>query len=128
MNILGLDFGTKKIGIALGSTISRTARPLITVEVGPSLEHTLSKLITTWRIKRIVLGHPGDHPNNQVLLAALELFKTTLLDPMQLPIDSWSEQGSTQEAQLLLRDYPSISRDALAAMLILQSYLDQHYT
>jgi RNase H-fold protein (predicted Holliday junction resolvase) len=43
-----------------------------------------------------------------------------------VPIIRWTEEGSSQEAQTLLHDYPSASRDAIAAMLLLQGYLNFH--
>ncbi|NBV27727.1 Holliday junction resolvase RuvX [bacterium] len=124
MNILGLDFGTKKIGISLGSSISRTARPLTILSVNDQLQTTLTSLIETWRIQRIVLGDPGDYPNNKNLNDSIDLFIKNILTPYNITIIRWTEEGSSQEAQSLLKEYPAASRDAIAAMLVLQSYLD----
>ena len=124
MNVLGIDYGTRKIGIALGSSITKTARPLSLLPVDNTVQESLKKLLTTWRVQKIVLGHPGDDPRNTALLESLNDFKKNSLDPLGIPIDFWTEQGSSQEAQMLMSDYPNTSRDAIAAMLVLQSYLE----
>ena len=124
MNVLGIDYGTRKIGIALGSSITKTARPLLLLPVDNTVQESVKKLLTTWRVQKIVLGHPGDDPRNTALLESLNDFKKNSLDPLGIPIDFWTEQGSSQEAQMLMSDYPNTSRDAIAAMLVLQSYLE----
>jgi putative Holliday junction resolvase len=127
MNILGLDFGTKKIGVSLGSSITKSARPLTTFLVEKTLFEKIKSLIVLWRIKLIIIGDPGDFPNNENINQALNNFETTLLKQTIIPIQRWTEQGTSQEAQMLLQSYPGHSRDALAAMLLLTSYLEAHY-
>jgi RNase H-fold protein (predicted Holliday junction resolvase) len=84
----------------------------------------LQQLIITWQVKLIVLGDPGDDVNNQALNLALNEFVKNILEPIGIKIERWPEQGTSQEAQSLLQEYPTYSRDAIAAMLFLQSYLD----
>ena len=67
--LLGFDYGTKFIGVAVGSTLTRTARPLATLAVARSGQPdwvALTRLVEEWRPQALVVGLPlnmDDTPN-----------------------------------------------------------------
>lgn len=124
MNILGFDIGVKKIGVAIASTILKQARPLGLIEVKTGWERQIIGLLKQWQIQAVVIGDPGDRPENkhvQAKIAAVEdlIKKSALVDLIR-----WPEDYSSQEARLEQEYYPQQSLDAIAAMLVLQAYLD----
>ncbi|MBM4222745.1 MAG: pre-16S rRNA-processing nuclease YqgF [Gammaproteobacteria bacterium] len=129
MNCLGLDCGVKKTGIALGSTITRTARPLDCIAMQVNQVELLLPFVQKWQIELIVFGDPGDRPENKALLNHIVCVKKKLHNLLpSCQIVDWSEQWTSQEARSMMRDFPRLQKqyatDAIAAMLMLQSYLE----
>ena len=131
--ILGLDVGDKRIGVAISDELGLTAQPVMTLE-RQSLEKdcaTLDDLIKKYEISKIVVGIPRSlsmkiTPQTQKVLDLVEIFKKK----WPLPIEEWDEWYSTKSAQAVLIE-ADMSRkkrkqviDKLAAVLILQGYLD----
>ena len=131
--ILGLDVGDKRIGVAVSDELGLTAQPVMTLE-RQSLEKdcaALNALIQKYEISKIVVGIPRSlsmkiTPQTQKVLDLVEIFK----QKWSLPIEEWNEWYSTQSAQAVLIE-ANMSRkkrkqviDKLAAVLILQGYLD----
>ncbi|MGZ8191719.1 MAG: Holliday junction resolvase RuvX [Methylococcaceae bacterium] len=133
---LGFDFGTKKIGTAVGQTTTATASPLQTIR---SINQTpdwlsIAKLIQEWRPAGLVVGvsRQDDGTDNPVTPRMLK-FCRQLEGRFQLPVYQQDEALSTFEAKQLLFDEVSVSagklwavQDQLAAQLILQSWLNNH--
>jgi putative Holliday junction resolvase len=131
---LGFDFGTKKIGTAVGQTITFTASPLQTIRSinqNPNWD-MISKLIQEWRPTGLVVGisKQADGSDNPVTPRMLK-FCRQLEGRYQLPVFQQDETLSTFEAKQLLFDEVSVSasklwevQDQLAAQLILQSWLN----
>lgn len=133
--ILGLDIGDKRIGVAVSDELRFTAQPVMTLE-RQSLEKdcsSLDEIIRKYQISKIVVGVPRSlsmkvTPQTQKVLDLVEIFK----QKWSIPIEEWSEWYSTQAAQNVLIE-ADMSRkkrkqviDKLAAVLILQGYLDSH--
>ena len=131
--ILGLDVGDKRIGVAISDELGLTAQPVMTLE-RQSLEKdcaTLDDLIKKYEISKIVVGIPRSlsmkiTPQTQKVLDLVEIFKKK----WPLPIEEWDEWYSTKSARAVLIE-ADMSRkkrkqviDKLAAILILQGYLD----
>ncbi len=131
---LGFDFGTKKIGTAVGQTITVTASPLQTIRSinqNPNWD-SIGKLIQEWRPAGLVVGisKQADGADNLVTPRMLK-FCRQLEGRYQLPVFQQDETLSTYEAKQLLFDEVSVSasklwevQDQLAAQLILQSWLN----
>lgn len=58
--LLGFDFGMKRIGVAVGQTVTKTARPLTVIQAAQGIPQwdALSKLIKTWQPDALVVGIP----------------------------------------------------------------------
>ena len=133
---LGFDFGNKKIGAAVGQTITATASPLQTIRSinqNPDWD-IISKLIQEWRPEGLVVGisRQADGSDNPITPRMLK-FCRQLEGRYQLPVYRQDETLSTFEAKQLLFDELRLSatklwevQDQLAAQLILQTWLNNH--
>ncbi len=119
---LGIDWGTKRIGLALGNALTKLATPLGSVG---SLEEVLT-MAKKEEIERLVIGVPFHSSSEERALSSdFKAFLEALESQSGLPISQVDERFSSQAADTLgagqKRDG---ERDAIAAMIILQSYFD----
>lgn len=132
MAILGLDFGQKRIGVALAQDL--VAIPLTVIErtgEKDDMERVFA-LAQEHGVKRIVVGLPRSMDGSIGKQAQLVLaFSGTLSEQADVPVETWDERLSTVAAERLLvdagmkREKRKARRDAIAAAIILQSYLDR---
>lgn len=136
MRIIGLDYGTKTVGVAVSDALMITAQPLETIErkSANKLRQTLARIesiIEEYQAERIVLGYPKNMNNTIGERAeATEQFKEDLERRTGLEVILWDERLSTVEAERILMD-TGVRRenrkqyvDKMAAVVILQNYLD----
>ncbi|PLC50531.1 Holliday junction resolvase RuvX [Pollutimonas subterranea] len=123
--LLAFDYGTKKIGVAIGNTLTRQARPLeilwsVTREQRFS---AIAQLLQTWQPDRVVVGLPLAL-NGEAQYATLRCrrFANQLHGRFGVVVELVDERGSSVEAQELLGT--NAPDDAVAAAVILQRYLD----
>lgn len=136
MRILGLDYGTKTVGVAVSDALGLTAQAVetITRKEENKLRRTcarIEELIREYGVERIVLGFPK-HMNNDVGERAeksLE-FRDMLHRRTRLEVIMWDERLTTVEAERTLiesgvrRENRKKHIDQIAAVFILQGYLD----
>jgi putative holliday junction resolvase len=133
---LGFDFGNKKIGTAVGQTITATASPLQTIRsINQNPDWVIiTRLIQEWRPAGLVVGisKQADGSNNPITPRMLK-FCRQLEGRFQLPVYQQDETLSTFEAKQLLFDEVSVNagklwevQDQLAAQLILQTWLNDY--
>lgn len=136
MRILGLDYGTKTVGVAVSDALGLTAQAVetITRKEENKLRRTcarIEELIREYGVERIVLGFPK-HMNNDVGERAeksLE-FRDMLHRRTGLEVTMWDERLTTVEAERTLiesgvrRENRKKHIDQIAAVFILQGYLD----
>lgn len=130
--VLGFDFGRKRIGVAVGQTVTRTARALETLsspDGGPDWGG-ITRLLEQWQPAALVVGLPThmDGTAHEMTRAARR-FGNRLHGRYHLPVFWMDERLSSAEAEAMLGggvpdDKGAI--DQLSAQLILQSWLDQH--
>lgn len=138
MRILGLDYGSKTVGVAVSDPLGITAQGVSTIwrKQENKLRQTLAqieKLVEDYRVERIVLGYPKNMNNTvgERALKSLE-FKEMLERRTGLPVVMWDERLTTVEANRTLmesgvrRENRKQYLDELAAIFILQSYLDAY--
>ncbi|MCD0505229.1 Holliday junction resolvase RuvX [Bordetella petrii] len=123
--LLAFDFGEKKIGIAIGNTLTRQARPLeiIVSETRVARFGRIAQLLQEWQPQRAIVGLPlttdgGEQPATQ----RSRRFANQLHGRFGLAVELVDERGSSMEAQRLLGTHAP--DDAVAAAVILQRYLD----
>jgi len=131
---MGLDVGSKTIGVAISDELGITAQGFKTIK-RKAMEDDLRELytiISQFQIEKIVVGLPKNMDGSLGKQAEFVLgWIEDLKNKIQLPIETWDERLSTVEASktLLKADLSRKKRkgviDKLAAVLILQGYLQQ---
>ena len=136
MRIIGLDYGTKTVGVAVSDALMITAQPLETIErkSANKLRQTLARIesiIEEYQAERIVLGYPKNMNNTIGERAEKSLeFQQMLERRTGLPVVMWDERLTTVAADRSMME-TGIRRenrkeyvDEIAAIFILQGYLD----
>ncbi|HBY60248.1 MAG TPA: Holliday junction resolvase RuvX [Solibacterales bacterium] len=133
--ILALDFGKRRIGLALSDPLGLTAQGLQTL-VRTTLREDLAhigKLAAEREVTRFVVGLPVNMNGTEGPAAArARQFADKLAQFSGLPVDLWDERLTSVEAEELFRELGvSASRrrgdvDRVAAAILLQEYLDHH--
>ena len=136
MRIMGLDYGTKTVGVAISDALGLTAQGIETIQRKEEnkLRRTLARieeLVSEYEVEKIVLGFPK-HMNNDIGERAeksLE-FRDMLARRTGLEVIMWDERLTTVEAERTLiesnvrRENRKKYIDKIAAIFILQGYLD----
>ena len=137
MRWMGLDFGSKTVGVAVSDPLGLTAQPVEIVrrKSENKLRQTLARieeLIREYRVTELVLGFPKNMNNTLGERAAKSLeFQEMLESRTGLPVVMWDERLTTVEANRAMiegkvrREERGRYVDAIAAVLILQGYLDR---
>ena len=136
MRVMGLDFGSKTVGVAISDALMVTAQGIETIQrKSPGkLRQTLARiegLSEEYQVGKIVLGFPKNMDNTEGERCRRTLeFKELLEKRCGIPVVLWDERLTTVAAQQALEEY-GIRRenrkmyvDKIAAVLILQGYLD----
>ena len=136
MRILGLDYGSKTVGVAISDPLGITAQGVGTIwrKQENHLRQTLARieeLVSEYHVEKIVLGYPKNMNNTIGERAQKSLeFKEMLERRIGLEVIMWDERLTTVEANRTLME-ASVRRenrkqylDQLAAVFILQGYLD----
>ncbi|MGA9062670.1 MAG: Holliday junction resolvase RuvX [Terracidiphilus sp.] len=131
---LGLDVGSRRIGVAVSDELGLTAQPVLTLERRRSRRdglRSLARLCRRFGVAGIVVGNPlhlSGEPSPQA--ARIQAFASELGELTGLPIHLWDERLTTRNAHQILyesgKKRPNHRRlvDQVAASLILQSFLD----
>jgi len=131
--LMGLDVGTRRIGVAVSDLLGITAQGLETLQRQNKrydFQH-LRRVIRDYNVTEIVVGLPKrlsniDSAQTEKVIAFAEELKAKF----QLPVHMWDERLTSAEANRLLREMDlSIEKrtaavDRMAAVLILQSFMD----
>ena len=123
--LLGFYFGTHKIGVAIGNTLTGQARPLEIIhgEIRERRFARIAELLSHWQPTRVVVGLALDSDGGeQPATARCRRFANQLHGRFGLAVVLVDERGSSMEAQALLGT--NAPDDAYAAAVILQRYLD----
>jgi len=129
--LLGFDFGSRRIGVAVGQRITGTASALTTLAArdGQPDWDQVSKLLETWQPQALVVGQPLQLDGSRSdITAAAERFARRLEGRYHLPVYLCDERLSSHAAEHWgdARGAPSGGLDAAAAQIILQDWLDSH--
>lgn len=127
MNILGIDFGTKNIGLAWVDTGFGAVLPygVIKANSQQSVANSLAKLIKEERIEKVVIGLPmslrgGDKENKNT--ERIREFAEEIKGLVDVPVEFINEMFTSQQAD---RMGGGVSRDEKSAMIILEDYLEK---
>ena len=134
MKYLGIDYGTKRIGLATSDTGGSLAFPLTTVKAGPRALEEIAQIIKKEGVKKIVLGESRNFKGEaNKVMEDIEQFKKDIEELSGLPVAYEAEfltsAGAARqfEGDFGRKEKPSQDKlDASAAAMILQSYLDRN--
>jgi putative Holliday junction resolvase len=129
--VMGLDVGGKRIGVAVSDELGLIATPVGFVTRGARDRDELRKLVARWGVARLVVGLPTGLSGREGPQAAeVRAFADALAADLGLPLDYWDERLTTAIAERALiesgrrRERRKEQVDAVAAAIMLQSYLD----
>ena len=129
---MGFDFGTKRIGVAVGQTTTATAQALTTVTCRTRRSHwqAIGELIRQWQPDAFVVGWPTHADGkDHALWPQIEAFCRQLSSRWHRPVYKINEHLSSFEAESYARDShraPVKDTDSTAAQIILDSWLRQN--
>jgi len=136
MRVMGLDYGSKTVGVAISDPLGITAQGIETIERKEEnkLRKTLARieeLVKEYEVEKIVLGFPKNMNNSIGERAEKSLeFQAMLERRIGIPVILWDERLTTVEAERTLME-SNVRRenrkkyvDKIAAVFILQGYLD----
>lgn len=131
MRVLGLDYGSRRTGVALGDTETRLASPWAVIESSDHAEVTrkVQELVAREKIDRVIVGIPnplagGDEENAQVKACRAFIER---LRSAGLVVEEMDEMMTSKLAAAQMHERGEKGkRDDLAAAAILQSWLDVH--
>jgi len=131
MRIIGLDLGEKRIGVAAADDRALVALPIATIEADGDAVGAIGRLVEEQQAEEVVVGLPlsmsgAMGPQAQRVIDVVEALRGRL----RVPVQTWDERLTTVQANRSLgasrrggRE-PRGARDAIAATIMLQAYLD----
>lgn len=133
MRALGIDHGTKRIGIAISDELGMIAQPLEFIPAEPFADFLkrLKEIIRDKQVEQLVLGMPRNMDGSYGPAALkVQEFAAVLRDSVAIPIAMWDERLTSAQANRYLvqanvrREKRKEKVDKTAAAILLQSYLD----
>jgi putative Holliday junction resolvase len=125
MKAIGIDYGSRRVGIALSDEHGMLAFPRDVLPNDPALIVSILALVKAEGVGAIVIGESLDRmAKDNPVMARARAFGEALSVSSGLPVSYIPEHYSTQEARRIQGDHAM--RDASAAAIILQSWLDRN--
>jgi len=132
-SVLGFDFGLRRIGCAVGQSITQTASPLpiLSANQGAPDWTQVDALMRSWKPTALVVGMPiKERETDTVLTEEVTIFVQQLSERYGLPVHTMDERFSTREARAILQEkhgksFSHEKVDSLAACLIVESWFSQ---
>ena len=139
MRIMGLDVGSKTVGVAISDPLGFTAQGVeiikIDEEAGEFGFERLGELVKQYKVVKFVVGLPKNMNNTEgPRVEASKAYGDQIKELFNIPVDYQDERLTTVQAERMLVEQADVSRgkrkkviDKLAAQLILQNYLDRMF-
>ena len=134
--LLGFDFGTRSIGVAIGQEITGSAQPLRALKANDGVPNweEIDKLLQEWQPDRVIVGLPLNMDGTeQPLTARARKFANRIHGRFGVTVTLHDERLSTVEARSGLFEqggYRALNKgkvDSASAVIILESYFEQGY-
>ncbi|QYJ74272.1 MULTISPECIES: Holliday junction resolvase RuvX [Shewanella] len=134
--VMGFDFGTKSIGIAVGQSITGSANPLTSVKAVDGIPNweDIGKLINEWKPDLLVIGLPLNMDGTeQEMTQRARKFANRLNGRFGVKIATQDERLTTADAKARLFEFGGFKAltkgqvDAVSAVLIVESYFENQY-
>lgn len=139
MRVMGLDVGSKTVGVAISDPLGFTAQGVEIIEINEEAKEfgfdRLGELVKEYQVDKFVVGLPKNMNNTEgPRVEASKAYGDKIKEIFNLPVDYQDERLTTVQAERMLVEQADVSRDKrkkvidkLAAQLILQNYLDRMF-
>ncbi|HEO4365031.1 TPA: Holliday junction resolvase RuvX [Streptococcus agalactiae] len=139
MRIMGLDVGSKTVGVAISDPLGFTAQGLEIIKIDEESGNfgfdRLAELVKEYKVDKFVVGLPKNMNNTSgPRVEASQAYGDKITELFNLPVEYQDERLTTVQVERMLVEQADISRgkrkkviDKLAAQLILQNYLDRMF-
>ena len=139
MRVMGLDVGSKTVGVAISDPLGFTAQGVEIIKNDEEAEEfgfdRLGELVKEYKVEKFVVGLPKNMNNTEgPRVEASKAYGDKIKEIFGIPVDYQDERLTTVQAERMLVEQADISRgkrkkviDKLAAQLILQNYLDRMF-
>lgn len=139
MRIIGLDVGSKTVGVAVSDPLGFTAQGLEIIPINEAKGEfgfdRLADLVKDYKVEKFVVGLPKNMNNTSgPRVEASQAYGKKIKELFDLPVEYQDERLTTVQAERMLVEQAGVSRgkrkkviDKLAAQLILQNYLDRMF-
>lgn len=139
MRVMGLDVGSKTVGVAISDPLGFTAQGVEIIKINEEAKEfgfdRLGELVKEYQVDKFVVGLPKNMNNTEgPRVEASKAYGYKIKEIFGIPVDYQDERLTTVQAERMLVEQADISRgkrkkviDKLAAQLILQNYLDRMF-
>lgn len=139
MRVMGLDVGSKTVGVAISDPLGFTAQGVEIIKIDEEPEEfgfdRLGELVKEYKVDKFVVGLPKNMNNTEgPRVEASKAYGNKIKEIFGIPVDYQDERLTTVQAERMLVEQADVSRgkrkkviDKLAAQLILQNYLDRMF-
>lgn len=139
MRVMGLDVGSKTVGVAISDPLGFTAQGVEIIKIDEEAEEfgfaRLGELVKEYKVEKFVVGLPKNMNNTEgPRVEASKAYGDKIKEIFGIPVDYQDERLTTVQAERMLVEQADVSRgkrkkviDKLAAQLILQNYLDRMF-
>ena len=127
MNVIGIDYGTSKIGVAVGNTQTSSSSPLeIIINTKSGINWSqLETIIQEWKPQVIIVGQPFNMDGSESeMMKEVKLFADILKERINIKIEFFDERLTSFEAKQI--DTSGKPIDDLAAKIILDGWLSNN--
>lgn len=125
MRLLGIDYGSKRVGVAISDNAGFFAYPHSVVKNDRNLLKTIEELCRKENVEKIILGESLNYKRERnIIMEDIDRIKGELEDVLRIPVVFEMETLSSAEAERIQGKNEMI--DASAAALILKSYIDKN--
>jgi putative holliday junction resolvase len=134
--VLGFDYGTKSIGVAVGQSITASASPLLALKAQDGIPNwdEIEKLIKEWQPQLVVVGLPLNMDGTeQEITQRAKKFANRVSGRFGVKVVTQDERLTTADAKARLFElggYKALTKgqvDAVSAVLIIESYFENQY-
>lgn len=138
MRVMGLDVGSRTVGVAISDPMGWTAQGIETIRINEDASEfgfkRVVELVDQYEVEKIVIGLPKNMNNTEgPRVEASKRYGKSLEKRVSIPIVYHDERLTTMQAERMLVEEGNVSRkkrkqviDKLAAVMILQNYLELH--
>ncbi|MBT8141831.1 MAG: Holliday junction resolvase RuvX [Gammaproteobacteria bacterium] len=140
-SIMALDYGQRRIGVAVGNPITRNAQALTTVIISDpfTISNALLDVIKEWQPHKLVMGMPYNADGSESGMGkSIRRYAALLSDRIDMPIEFIDESYSSREAGKQIKELRQTGKrnrrvkktdiDKAAAAVMLQRWMDENYT